>query len=111
MQVCPMPWNQNHNLQIAAADLQSGEDAESILAKAIRDGGIEAVIDHENRWMISRQQVDVYTTSAPQEAYHARIAFCLDIHNEVSPSVGSYLIIIGLRILRSGGNTLRVRLV
>ena len=59
------------------------EDTESILGKAIRDGGIEAVIDHEHSWMTSKDTVDVYATSEPQSAFHARVAFCLDIHNEV----------------------------
>ena len=59
------------------------EDTESILAKAIRDGGIEASIDHENGWMSCKDRVDVYATNEPQSAFHARVAFCLDIHNEV----------------------------
>ncbi len=45
--------------------------------------GIEAVIDHQNGWMTSRDRVDVYSTGEPQSAFHARVAFCLDIHNEV----------------------------
>ena len=61
------------------------EDTESILAKAIRDGGIEASIDHENKWMTCKDKVDVYATNEPQTAFHARVAFCLDIHNEASP--------------------------
>ena len=66
-----------------SAGLLSVEDTESILGKAIRDGGIEAVIDHEHSWMTSKDTVDVYATSVPQSAFHARVAFCLDIHNEV----------------------------
>lgn len=61
------------------------EDTESILAKAIRDGGIEATIDHENGWMACKDRVDFYATNEPQSAFHARVAFCLDIHNEVLP--------------------------
>ena len=62
------------------------EDTESILAKAIRDGGIEASIDHDNGWMTCKDRVDVYATNEPQSAFHARVAFCLDIHNEVGCS-------------------------
>jgi len=62
--------------------LASVEDAECIVAKAIRDGAIEAVLDHEGGFMASREVVDVYSTSEPQAAFHARIAFCLDLHNE-----------------------------
>lgn len=48
-----------------------------------RDGGVEAVIDHEGGFMASREVADVYATEEPQAAFHARVAFCLDIHNEV----------------------------
>lgn len=62
--------------------LGSREDAEFIVAKAIRDGVIEAVIDHENGYMQSKETVDVYCTREPQSVYHQRISFCLDIHNQ-----------------------------
>ena len=52
------------------------------MSQAIRDGGIDAVIDHANGWMRSREAVDVYATSAPQAEFHARVTFCLDMHNE-----------------------------
>ncbi|KAI3669030.1 hypothetical protein L6452_40249 [Arctium lappa] len=32
-------------------------DAESIVSKAIRDGAIDATIDHANRWMVSKETV------------------------------------------------------
>lgn len=66
-----------------SAGLPSVQDTESIIGKAIRDGGIDAVLDHEQGWMRSRQVADVYATAEPQSAFHARIAFCLDLHNEV----------------------------
>ncbi|KAG2501927.1 hypothetical protein HYH03_000425 [Edaphochlamys debaryana] len=66
----------------AKLHLASAEDAEYIVAKAIRDGGIDAVIDHEGGFVSSRERVDVYSTCEPQAAFHARIAFCLDLHNE-----------------------------
>jgi len=62
--------------------LGSREDAEFIVAKAIRDGVIEAVIDHEHGYMQSKETVDVYCTREPQSVYHQRISFCLDIHNQ-----------------------------
>lgn len=62
--------------------LPSTEDAESIVAKAIRDGGVEAVIDHGAGCLKCREVVDIYSTTEPQEAFHARIAFCMDLHNE-----------------------------
>ena len=68
---------------LLCAGLSSVQDTESIVAKAIRDGGIDAVIDHANGWMLSNEIADIYSTSEPAAAFHARTAFCLDIHNEV----------------------------
>lgn len=61
--------------------LDSPEDAEYIIAKAIHDGVIEASIDHEHGFMESKNSSDVYSTNEPLKAYHERIRFCLDIHN------------------------------
>ena len=66
----------------AKLHLPSPTSAEYICAKAIRDGVIEATIDHENGWMVSNEVVDIYCTEEPQKAFHRRIAFCLDSHNE-----------------------------
>jgi 26S proteasome regulatory subunit N3 len=58
------------------------DDAESIVTKAIRDGGIDATVDHANGWMQSKETGDIYSTQEPQTAFHSRIAFCLNTHNE-----------------------------
>nr|QBH73728.1 26S proteasome regulatory subunit S3 [Nicoletia phytophila] len=62
--------------------LGSPEDAEFIVAKAIRDGVIEATLDHERAFMQSKETTDIYCTREPQLAFHQRITFCLDIHNQ-----------------------------
>ncbi|KAG0246362.1 proteasome regulatory subunit C-terminal-domain-containing protein [Mortierella sp. GBAus27b] len=62
--------------------LDSEEDAEYIVAKAIRDGVIDATIDHEKGFMRSKENVDIYSTNEPQQAFHQRIAFCLKLHND-----------------------------
>jgi 26S proteasome regulatory subunit N3 len=62
--------------------LDSPEDAEFIVAKAIRDGVIEATIDHENGYVQSKDNADIYSTREPMSAFHQRISFCLDIHNQ-----------------------------
>ena len=85
--------------------LDSPEDAEVIIAKvrsvtsmhsfksmslhsllcclqAIRDGVIEATIDHEKGYVKSKDTVDVYSTREPMAAFHQRISFCLDMHNQ-----------------------------
>jgi 26S proteasome regulatory subunit N3 len=62
--------------------LESVEETEQIVAKAIRDGVIEAVIDHDQGWMRSQETSDVYTSNDPQNIYHKRIKFCMDLHND-----------------------------
>ncbi|KAF7491251.1 26S proteasome non-ATPase regulatory subunit 3 [Sarcoptes scabiei] len=62
--------------------LDCAEDAEYIVSKAIRDGVIEATIDHSHRWMQSKETIDIYCTSEPLTAFNSRISFCLDIHNQ-----------------------------
>lgn len=62
--------------------LESPEDAEFIVAKAIRDGVISASINHEGQYIQSKDTHDIYSTQEPQAAFHRRIVFCLDTHNE-----------------------------
>lgn len=62
--------------------LDSAEDAEFIVAKAIRDGVIEATLDPERGYMRSKESTDIYCTREPQLAFHQRISFCLDLHNQ-----------------------------
>jgi len=70
--------------------LDSEENAEYIVSKAIRDGVIEAKIEHENGWMESWDRGTecgtgkggIYETGEPREAFQKRIAFCLELHNE-----------------------------
>jgi len=62
--------------------LASKEDAEFITAKAIRDGIIDAKIDHEGGFVQSMETLDIYSTNEPQFQYHKRIAYCIGIHNE-----------------------------
>ena len=62
--------------------LDNAQDAEFICAKAIRDGVIDAFIDHSNGWMQSREIADINVTNEPQQAFHKRITFCMDVHNE-----------------------------
>ncbi|KAI5309115.1 26S proteasome non-ATPase regulatory subunit, partial [Ascosphaera atra] len=62
--------------------LESEESAEYIVAKAIRDGVIEATLDHENGYMKSKDVGDIYATAEPAEAFHERITACLKLHDE-----------------------------
>ncbi|KAI4245757.1 MAG: hypothetical protein L6R40_002285 [Gallowayella cf. fulva] len=63
-------------------DLDSEESAEYIVAKSIRDGVIEASLDHEHAFMKSKEVGDVYATREPGEAFHERIRACLELHDE-----------------------------
>ncbi|KAE9969518.1 hypothetical protein BLS_005324 [Venturia inaequalis] len=62
--------------------LESEESAEYIVAKAIRDGVIEATIDTEKGFMQTKQAGDIYATREPAEAFHDRIQACLALHDE-----------------------------
>lgn len=43
------------------------QSAEFVCSKAVRDGVIDAVIDHKNGWVQSQDVVDVYATDEPQQ--------------------------------------------
>ncbi|XP_039070231.1 26S proteasome non-ATPase regulatory subunit 3 homolog A-like [Hibiscus syriacus] len=57
-------------------------DVESIVAKAIRDGAVDATLDHANGWMVSREIGDIYSTNKPTTAFQSRIAFFLNMYNK-----------------------------
>jgi hypothetical protein len=70
---------------------QSGEERGSILshfvlqpcANAIRDGVIEATINHEAGHLFSSEVLNIYSTIEPQQAFHPRMKFCLAMHDAV----------------------------
>ncbi|KAI9884935.1 MAG: hypothetical protein M1823_003282 [Watsoniomyces obsoletus] len=62
--------------------LDNEESAEYIVAKAIRDGVIEATLDHERGFMKSKEVGDIYATREPGEAFHDRIRASLALHDE-----------------------------
>lgn len=74
--------------------LDSEESAEYIVAKAIRDGVIEATLDHERGFMKSKDVGDVYATREPGEAFHDRITACLSLHDESVKVCAQSMIII-----------------
>lgn len=65
----------------------SANDAEYMCAKAIRDGVIEATLDHDNGYLASSTSGNVYSTTLPQEQFHQRIDFCLSVHNDAVRSM------------------------
>ena len=62
--------------------LDSIEETEQIVAKAIRDGVIDAIINHDDGFMQSKEQSDVYESNNPQNMLHKRIKFCMDMHSD-----------------------------
>ncbi|GAA99198.1 uncharacterized protein L969DRAFT_93660 [Mixia osmundae IAM 14324] len=62
--------------------LDSEEEAEYIVAKAIKDGVIDAQLDHEQGAMKSKDVLDIYSTNEPQRAFHERIQFLMQMHND-----------------------------
>lgn len=62
--------------------LESPQDAAGIVAKAVVDGVIDATINHEEQYLQSKRGVDLYASCEPQKAFHKRIAFCLQLHND-----------------------------
>lgn len=62
--------------------LPSVASAEYVVAKAVRDGVIDATIHHAEGYVRSHENVDIYVTKEPAEAFHRRIAYCLTTHND-----------------------------
>jgi 26S proteasome regulatory subunit N3 len=65
--------------------LDNVEDAEFMVAKAIRDKVINATIVHDKQqgvYLQSSETVDVYSSQQPQEAFHDRIQFYLQVYND-----------------------------
>jgi len=61
--------------------LDSEEDAEYIVGKAIRDGVIEGRIVHEKGWMECGGQKSGYGPEV-SEMFSRRIGYCLELHNQ-----------------------------
>lgn len=62
--------------------LNSVEETECIVAKAIRDKVIDAVIDREHKELKISDLQDVYTSNAPQGQLDKRIRFWMEIYND-----------------------------
>jgi len=62
--------------------LETPQDAAGVVAKAVVDGVINATIDYDGQCLKSTQKFDLYSSCEPQKAFHKRIAFCLQMHND-----------------------------
>jgi 26S proteasome regulatory subunit N3 len=68
----------------AKLQLEGEEDAEYIVAKAIRDGVVPpgVGVDHAKGWLVGSDKADVLETAEPRKVFGKRIDFCLQLHNE-----------------------------
>jgi len=67
--------------------LETAQDAAGVVAKAVVDGVIDATIDYDQQALKSTQKFDLYSSCEPQKAFHKRIAFCLQMHNDAVKSM------------------------
>ncbi|CCD24343.1 proteasome regulatory particle lid subunit RPN3 NDAI_0D00290 [Naumovozyma dairenensis CBS 421] len=62
--------------------LDSEQTAEYMVSRAIRDGVIEAKINHEKGFIETSELLNVYGTKEPQTAFDERIRFVYQLHDE-----------------------------
>jgi 26S proteasome regulatory subunit N3 len=62
--------------------LESVDETEQIVAKAIRDGVIEATLNHDLKQMQSLSVHDQYASNDPQALLSKRIDFCMQLRND-----------------------------
>lgn len=62
--------------------LDSEQTAEYMVSRAIRDGVIEAKINHEQGHIETTELLNVYSTKQPQQVFDERIRFVNQLHDE-----------------------------
>ncbi|CEP60753.1 proteasome regulatory particle lid subunit RPN3 LALA0_S01e18162g [Lachancea lanzarotensis] len=62
--------------------LDSEQTVEYMVSRAIRDGVIEAKINHEHGFIESSELLNVYATEQPQQLFDERIKFVNELHDE-----------------------------
>ncbi|SCV06204.1 LANO_0H24388g1_1 [Lachancea nothofagi CBS 11611] len=62
--------------------LDSEQTVEYMVSRAIRDGVIEAKINHEEGYIESSELLNVYATDQPQQLFDERIRFVNQLHDE-----------------------------
>jgi len=62
--------------------LPPGENAELLVARAIRDGVLAAEIDHKGGFVKTQIAEDIYSTAEPAAQFDQRIQFCLKVHED-----------------------------
>eukprot|EP01016_Furgasonia_blochmanni_P045482 TRINITY_DN6422_c0_g1_i3.p1 TRINITY_DN6422_c0_g1~~TRINITY_DN6422_c0_g1_i3.p1 ORF type:complete len:281 (-),score=100.42 TRINITY_DN6422_c0_g1_i3:147-929(-) len=67
--------------------LKASHDVEFIVAKAIRDGVLNATINHEEQTVVVLEQKDLYSTQEPQIAFQKRVSYCLNLYNSATKAL------------------------
>jgi len=67
--------------------LDTPADAEPIVAKAISEGVIQAVIDHDTQYVQTIEAADLYHTFQPETQLHKRIGQCVETRAELLRSL------------------------
>ena len=62
-------------------------DIEFVVAKALRDGIISGEIDHENKVLKVKRDVNIYVTQEPQVQLDKRIRYSLGLYHEVQKAI------------------------
>ena len=62
--------------------LDSEQAAEYMVSRSIRDGVIEANINHEKGYIETSELLNVYDSNNPQKTFDARIQFVTQLHDE-----------------------------
>lgn len=76
------------SLSDVAAKLNiSEDDVEFVVAKALRDGIIQGIIDHENKVLKIEGDGNLYVTNEPQNQLDKRIRFCLNLYQETQKAI------------------------
>lgn len=92
--------------------LDSEEDAEYIVGKAIRDGVIEGRIVHEKGWMECGGQKSGYGPEV-SDVFSRRVAYCLELHNQsvkVRPSLILWVVVFVSFVFTRGGRPVEIGL-
>lgn len=68
-------------------NLDTSQDVEFIVAKAIRDGVMNATIDHRSGSVILNERDNLYATQDPEIAFKRRIDFCFNLHTSATKAL------------------------
>ncbi len=63
------------------------EDVEFVVAKALRDGIMHGVLDHETQVLSIEADQNIYVTHEPQKQLDKRVRYCLGLYHEIQKAI------------------------